>query len=282
MESDEKFKSKVVHTFSDDMVNSLGENQDGSLRQLIKEQEEREEYVASMSLQSPENKVFIGISTALIFLSLLGLGYIIFVRNSQSVFVEKQFSPIIFVDRTQFVPIDNLKKDQVINTLKGALTLSTVREGAIDGYYLTENKKILDLTKFAEITAPNLPNALLDIADPSFLVGVVKTTKNETFVLIKVKSFEDVFVEMQKWEDKMFLDLHDLFGLPLGKENNALLNEDFEDGFVDNKNARILYHPNGTIALMYVYANDTSIIITRSNLAAREVMRRLAGSAISK
>jgi len=282
MQSDEKFKNKVVHTFSDDMAESLGENQDGSLRELIKEQEEKEEYLASVSIQSPENKVFVAISTVLIVLSLIGLVYIFFIQNSKPVGVTEQFRPIIFVDHTQFVPIDNLKEDQIVNTLKSSFALSTVKLGGVDGYYLTKGKKILDLKDFAKITAPSLPQPMLELSNPNFLVGIVKGTKNEPLILIKVKSFEDAFTEMQKWEDKMFFDLHDLFEIPLGKENNVLLNKDFEDGFVNNKNARILYHPNGTIALMYIYADDTSIIITRSSLAAREVMRRLSSSEISK
>ncbi len=282
MSSDEKFKSKVVHTFSDDLAESLGENQDGSLRELIREQEEKEEYLASASIESPENKVFLAISTVLILLSLLGLGYIVFVRNSKTVSFENKFQPIIFVDRTQFVPIDNLKNDQVVPTLKSTFALSTVKSGGIDGYYLTKAKKMLPLDKFSEIIMPNLSSKFIDLASPNFLVGTVKANKNEPFVLIKVKSFEDVFEEMQKWEKKMFLDLHDFFGMPLGKENNSLLNKDFEDGFVDNKNARILYRADGTVALMYIYADDTSVIITQSDIAAREVMQRLVGSEIRK
>ncbi len=281
MENNNTPKPKVVHTFSDDMVGALGENPGSSLRTMIHEQEERDKEREALSPQNPENKIFIALSTLLLVLSLLGLLYVVFTRG-EIVETQQKATPIIFVDRNQFVSIDNLNNEKAISALKSAFALSTVKQGGIEAFYLTRNKKLIQTDDFLDITALNMPGKARDMISPTFMVGVAKTSKNEPFILLKVRSFSDIFPFMQEWEDKMFYDLHDVFGISLGKDTNALLNKKFEDGFVQNKNARVLYQADGSVALMYVYADTESVIITRSVQAGSEVMRRLSGSDIRK
>ncbi|MFN4181152.1 MAG: hypothetical protein ACK4FA_00440 [Candidatus Paceibacteria bacterium] len=281
MENNETSKTKVVHTFSDDMVGALGDNQGGSLRALIEAEEEREKEKEAMSPNTPENKMFIVMSTLLLIFSLAGLVYVLWQRGDNVTSRESQIRPVIFVDRTQFVPVDNQNGEKAVGTLRSAVALSSVKQGGIEAYYLTRSKKVLGMDSFAEITFGSAPKAIFDLTE-NLLVGSVRLSKNEPFVLLKVRSFQDIFPEMSIWEEKLFYDVHDIFGMPLGKENNYLLNKKFEDGFVQNKNARILYRDNGTPALMYIYADDTSVIITSSEQAAREVMRRLSTGDIRK
>ena len=90
----------------------------------------------------------------------------------------------------------------------------------------------------------------------------------------------------------MFSDLHGFFGVDISPETSYLLTKNFEDGIVGNKNARILYRTSeegegsapsslptaNKIVMMYVFADDTSVVIANTDKAAREIMLRLAGS----
>ena len=87
---------------------------------------------------------------------------------------------------------------------------------------------------------------------------------------------------MQNWESKMLYDLHGFFGVKLSPETNYLFTKSFEDGIVANKNARILRDNNGQIVLMYVFADDNSIVITNSENAVSEIILRLNSSQIKK
>jgi hypothetical protein len=84
----------------------------------------------------------------------------------------------------------------------------------------------------------------------------------------------------------MFLDMHDFFGTELSSTTKYLLLKNFSDNIVANKNARMLYEGETTdtqnIILMYVFANDNSIVITKSIPAAREIMSRLSSGRIEK
>ena len=97
-----------------------------------------------------------------------------------------------------------------------------------------------------------------------------------------MRSTPDVFPAMKDWEAKIFYDLHGFFGININADTNYLLQKDFEDGIVQNKNARILHDTNGRIVLMYVYLEDGSLLVTNSETAVGEVITRLASARVKK
>jgi hypothetical protein len=84
------------------------------------------------------------------------------------------------------------------------------------------------------------------------------------------------------WEARMFNDLHGYFGIPFDATTNYLYSKGFEDGIVNNQNARILYDKDRNIVMLYVFADNNSVVITNSDISAREVMLRLASGEIKK
>jgi len=91
-----------------------------------------------------------------------------------------------------------------------------------------------------------------------------------------------MFEDMQAWEEEMFAELHQFFGIEISPETGYLLTKDFSQGVVHNKDARILYFDEGGIAMMYIYADEESAVITNSEEAIKEIILRLSGSRIKK
>lgn len=120
-----------------------------------------------------------------------------------------------------------------------------------------------------------------EIADP-LRYAPEKPTRKDLIMLLSVKSFADVFPIMQSWENKMFFDLYEIFGIDIKADNNYLLTKDWEDGIVQNKNARILYDKEANIVLMYVYADNNYIIVATTEESVREIMERLVASKVRK
>jgi len=164
----------------------------------------------------------------------------------------------------------------------------------VEGIYLMNNKQGIGLREFATFIKSNftLPalganNALF--FNDSFLMGAVNGETKDFFILLKVRSITDVFDALRVWEKKMFLELHEFFGFDITPETKQLLTRDWQDGIVENKNARILYQKEdqpegeqGKIVLMYVFADDNSVVITNTESAAREIMFRLTASQVKK
>ena len=194
-----------------------------------------------------------------------------------------QFSSIIFADQTNFLPVDGLTKEKIAETISNQANNTKVKTGGMEGIYLTENQKVIGFKQFATFMKSNLTTDQLSLISDNFLLGVLneKNTK-DLFMFLKVKSFSDIFPVMQNWESKMLYDLHGFFGVKLSPETNYLFTKSFEDGIVANKNARILRDNNGQIVLMYVFADDNSIVITNSENAVSEIILRLNSSQIKK
>ncbi len=297
--------TKMIETYADDMAEVIRDDKEGLIKKIIHQEEEREVEKLNLSPQSRKNKLFI-ILGSLLMLATVAILFLALTKEDDSTLpIEEQFTPLLFNDKSVFVDISGLNRDKMTEAVLGAIDKSVLKSGEVEGIYLTENKQILKFGKFLELIAssfviPEAEEGGGGFVSDNFLLGLVNTyglknisdTNNSTptdgtdfFVLLRVRSMTDVFNSLRTWENKMFTDLYGLFGTKLSSKTEYLLTKDFEDGIIENKNARILYGEDDeekSIAMMYVFANDNSVVITRSPLAVREIIARLASGRVKK
>lgn len=284
--------TKIVETYAEDMAQVISDNKEGLIKKIIHQAEEREVEDNKTSPEAQKNKIF-GILGMILIISTFVILIISGIKKeNQVVEITKQFSPLIFNDKNIFVELPSPTKEKLNTAFLNAVNDVELKTGEVEGIYFTENKEIFGLKKFLKVIQSNLAlpeinNSGTEVVSDNFLTGVVVNgIKKDFFMLIKVRSIQDVFNNIHTWENKMFADLHDFLGVNITSTNSYLLTKDFEDGIVENKNARILYEgteaENKKIVLMYVFANDNSIIITNSVSAASEVMSRMTSSKIKQ
>lgn len=286
MENNNKIDNKVVQTYAEDMAKAISSDQNGLIKKIIHEDEQHEIEKKNLSPESKKNKFFITLGFLFIALGFAILFYFFIKKDTPTVEVAPQFSPIIFHDKSFFPEVKDFTKDQIAATVFEEVNNAKVKAGGVEGIYLTSDKKVIPLRQFmtlikASFTADVLSSNRLSV-DDNFLMGVVNGDTKDFFMLLKVNSVLDVFNSLHTWERKMLLDLHGFFGFDLNADNGYLLNSSFEDGIIENKNARILYDKDHNTILMYVFADDNSVIITNTNSAAREIILRLAASQVKK
>jgi hypothetical protein len=107
-------------------------------------------------------------------------------------------------------------------------------------------------------------------------------TRKDEFMLLTVASFADVFPVLRSWEHSIFSELYKTFDITLSVRTNYLVTKEWQDGIVQNKNARILYDNEGNIMLMYVFVDDTHVLFSNTEQAVGEIIERLAASKVSK
>lgn len=293
MESENKIKpakseggNRVVQTYADDMASVLENDTEGLVKKIIHGEEEHELEKKNLSPESKKNKTFMLISFLLIFLALIILSFFFLRKTSNTVSVEPQFTPIIFNDKLSNIEVLGLGKDQIAEAVLNKVNTTEVKTVGLEGLYLSENKQFIGLRRFISIIKSSfVPDVNPLLVSDNFLMGVVNVKAGDVrasgegfFILLKVRSTADIFDALRAWEGKMFLDLHGFLGIALSSDTSYLLTKGFEDGIENNKNARILYDKDGKIALMYVFADENSVIITNSENAVREIMLRLASS----
>ncbi len=182
----------------------------------------------------------------------------------KSIIVESSAKGVSVLDLYSALEIDSMSKDELDSNINATQGIQ---------YFAEAKTKSHTITKTVEES--------VEPAKPEVKDYIPKTGK-DLFILLKVRSFNDVFNPLRAWENKMFSDLHGFFGIPVNAYTSYLLTRGFEDGIIQNKNARILYNTEGKIVMMYVYADENSVIIANTEEAVKEVMLRLAASKVRK
>lgn len=287
MENENKPKSKIVQTYAEDMVHVLEDDKGGLIKKIIQGEEQSEKEKRNLSPQSKKNKIFLFLGFAMILIS-FGILIFFFLKKEPAIVpIRQQIAPIIFTDKNSIIEVSDLTKDEIAKKVHGEVQKNTVKIGGIESIYMTLYKAPVDFKKFIEIIEGNFATEDQTAINNNFLMGVmkngdIKNPQNDFFMILKVRSIPDVFTSMRTWENKMFADLHGFFGIDFSPTSKYLITKSFQNGIVENKNARILYDTENKIVMMYVFVDDNSIVITDSENTVREIMLRLGSSLIKK
>lgn len=288
MDEQNKTKHTTVQTYAEDMAKAIeGDEGGGIIRKIIHSEEENEKQKREASPESIKNKFLMFGGLLLLVTSLITLFYFFSKHKALTVEIKEQLAPLIFTDKSSVLEIKGFSKEQIKQNITNEVGNILVKNGGIGGIYLTSDKRIIGLRDFVRLIKGNFVAGSTDFVSDNFLLGFFKSeTGKDFFILIKMRSLPDIFDNMRAWEGKMLSDLHEFFGMSSVDDKKYLLTKNFEDDIVENKNARILYDDtdplNRKIVMMYVFADDNSVIIANTKEALHEVMLRLAGSQVEK
>ena len=189
----------IIETYAEDMAKAAESLQGMEIKKMIEKDEQYGMQEENLSPVSKKNKTLMILSAVLIIATIIII-FLIFKLNNKvaTVTVTQQNNTIIFTEKTQFLPIDTLTKDQIIQTIKNEISASDVKNNGIEAIYLTENSNVIGWSRFASLLQMNVPAEITNYADDAFLIGVYRSTAKNFFILLKVRSFTDIFQGYQK------------------------------------------------------------------------------------
>ncbi len=277
---------KGVHTLSNDIAHEAEAGTPGTIRAIIDAEEGRENEKEHMKIGYSVNQLYMIFGFVALILSVGLLYYFIFfiaVKNNSG---ENQFvqdaKNMFLVDKLDSIEIAGLNKTKSLKIIADESEKVVLPEGQIQAFNLVENKKQLSLARFLQITEANISLPEGNIFSSDFMYGVFSNKGNHPFFVFKVKSMNDAFTTMRNWENKMLYDLGQIFNYEISPNTQQLLTRDFEDEIIQNKNARVLYDDLGSIVIMYVYLDDTTVLISNYAGIADEIIERKSSSNIRK
>lgn len=198
--------------------------------------------------------------------------------NSLNQILKEKYTPeeiknIILEEGIKSVALSDLYTENELNNMN-----SDDKQSLIDfnlGFQLVKINKAL-------INKDPVQNETLPKVDTTIPITSIYNKGTDIFILLNTGEGKDIFAQMRNWENKMFSDLHDIFGIPLSLNTGYLLTKNFEDGIVQNKNARILRDGSGGIVMMYVYIDNDTLVITNTEEGAKEIIFRVNSSKVKK
>ena len=93
-------------------------------------------------------------------------------------------------------------------------------------------------------------------------------------MIFGVRSYENAFASMLKWEKNIVYDLAGFLGI----KNIESLKIDFYDKEIKNKDSRVVKDGDGNVVFLYAFINREYLVITTSEEAIKEVFRRFTVS----
>lgn len=276
---------KAIETYASDMTEAIEKNQSGIVHDIIHEEETKKE-IENKKNSLGRNALFVLLGI-LFFLGGMFLLYRLIIRNDNDTSLPIKVSPsLIYLDKTEFKEIAGLNREKIQESLGVIAENAKLKENEMIGIYPIENKQAVNLKRFLGLLKSGLPNENREIFLDNFLIGASgkneKEEKNGLFLMFSSASFADMFSSMKIWERNMLYDFNNFFGIPISPESNYLFKKNFEDGIVQNKNARLLLNEKNEIVLMYVFLDDSFVVIANSEHAIEQLILRLASGKINK
>ncbi len=275
MDQENRLKHKAVTTFTEDMTRVLEGDQGGIIKKIIHEEEQREKEKTNFSPQSRKNKLYMLSGVTMITVALSIFLYSLLSRPSNTVIIPEKVAPALYTDKSFYLEIDGLTKAGIGSSILNEVAKAELPINGVETIYLTENKRVIDLRRFIEVMELSFVPGDTALVSDTFVLGVVNTEPRTPFILLKMRTMPDIFPALRAWEDKMSVELKEIFkGMPS--------NLTWNDGIVGNKNARMLSGTEGNEFLMYVFADNHSVVFSQNQKGAGEIMLRLLQSEIRK
>lgn len=277
---------KVLRTYTSDMANAIRDNEMSVITIALAEKAKREEEELYRKAEGTStSKIFLSIGgIILIAAAILGSYYLVQKKkekdavtpiiNNIETFISYDSSSVI--DVTSATNILELKN--IINQKEQAST------GTITALFLTKKinniSEIITASNFLSLVGTTAPSALIRSLSDTYLFGkysnensVDENAKFGMFLILQTTNYNQTYVSALEWEKTLLSDLFVLFNMP--EQNSSLLDKEWKDIIINNKDARVLYGENGQGVLYYVFLNKNNFVIANNVDALKEVMSRL-------
>jgi len=144
---------------------------------------------------------------------------------------------------------------------------------------ISPDTDLLKIESFLRILETDAPGSLVRSFKPVFMFGSLGGATSSSFIIIKLNSFENAFAGMLDWESAMASDIGPIFPSAERLKNVTSLTN-FEDVTDKNKDARVLYDPDGQEVLLYSFLNNDILIITDNIATLHIIISRLTAESL--
>lgn len=291
-----------IRTFQSDVANAV-KTDNVSLIKIALAEKKRQERQGTLDsvLQVQESSntgVFIGIAAVLVIFA-AGALFLYFALKTETVVPDTGLVSISVpaFETEKNVDIDIRNKDS--NDIERLLQAEKTAElpiGSIERVRFTATNELgatreLSAEEWLAFMRVRAPSSLLRSFEPGFIYGIYSITPRDSFIILKILSYDNAYAGMLEWETSMEDDIGgvivnkklDVIGedgltsTTTQQENNV-----FVDRVISNKDTRVLLDKNGKIKILYSFIDQNTLVIASGESVLREVIFRLTTGRITR
>ena len=275
----------TLRTYKKDVADAIKEQKTSLVRMVLEEQKVRLTREMEESPRSRKNIPLILLSVVF-FLATAGIVYYSFFRPSANelLLAEINLVPLINTEAMQEFPVDGKTVKNIAKEIQQELITAKPRLDTIKAFFFTETfltqtengpvqqKKLVPAKDLFQKLQIPVPQVILRTIKDEFLYGYHTFNGNEPFLILKTDYYDNAFVGMLEWEKTIVHDLKPLFGTI---SNDDLSGRTWSDVVTKNKDTRVLYNFDNSIALVYMFKDQRTLIITTNNSTLFELSHRI-------
>jgi hypothetical protein len=275
-----------LRTYRQDVAGVMRDKKTSLVQLVLEEQRVRNKREQEISPTSRMNLPLILLSVIFLF-STIGLVYYIYfhINPVDRTLEDLKITPLILVEKNKETSINERDpralKGEIVDTIQG----EQLKVDAIEYFFFTETltiptpdgtvqkKNLIPSDRFFEALGIKMPPMLLRSLRHDFMFGIHSFNKNQPFLILKTDYYDNAFAGMLEWETKLSEDILPLFGR--GDRVRELSQRKWGDTVIKNKDTRVLRNFDGSIALVYAFKDQRTLIITTNEDTLLEVSRRI-------
>jgi len=281
---------KTIHTYLTDMAETVRDNEISVIKIALAEQNKHEKedlYKKAEGTSLTKTLLILG-GIILIAGSMAGV-YFVMQKNKAI------NAPVVIQDTNTntIISSDNQAKIDVTSVISNSDLVSLIKTeaekvekpGSIKNIILekttgTNSEALITADMFSTMNL-TAPSSLIRSLGDQYMIGTYTptessvNTKPHLFMLLQVNDYNLVYAGMLQWEKSMLNDFYGYYGVDISGDRSALLQKEFKDIILNNKDARILYDNFGTEILYYIFVDKNNLIITDSQDTIKEISARI-------
>lgn len=279
---------KVLHTYTSDMADAVRDNEMSVIKIALaeKDKREQEEIYKNEDGTKASKTIFIVGGIILIGVAFL-ISYFVIQKNTEVNTPQQATKEIeslinyndkVFIDTRNVVSQSDFSdavKKNIGDPIKNRLIKSIFLTKEVSGK--AELVPINDLFSWVGASAPSVLKRSLS---ETYMMGMHGATEGEglkqhLFLMLQTTNYNQTYASMLVWEKTMLNDLFPIFNIDVSGDRNDLLEKQWSDIILNNKDARVLRDNLDKDLLYYVFINKNTFIITDNQETIKEVSARL-------
>lgn len=294
---------QTIHTFQSDVANAV-KNDNVSLIKIAlaeKKRQQRQGTFDQTLSALPTSKNYTLWITLIIIILFAGGGYILFsVLTPKEEVINNPGSRIVTPPLEAELDVTSDIRGKDSNDIERFIQAEKAAELPLGSMKRINFVRTDDLGIINPVPAPEwltfmrvrAPDTLIRAFDPGFIFGIYSLTPHDSFIILKVNSYDNAFAGMLAWEPNME---DDIGGVIINKDINVITDDNgiatstnqfdgkpFVDRVLNNKDARVLYNNNGKPKIIYTFVDQETLVIVSSESVLKEVVFRLTTGRISR
>jgi len=194
---------------------------------------------------------------------------------------------LIKTDTQQEIDLSKISTDKLQIVLKSKIDTDAIIQKSIQEYYFTNTrnaeKSLVTANSIKDLLYLSFPTEISQQFNQAFVFGIHKLEQNNPFFIFQIKSYDQTWNNMLKWENNSLQSFRYIFSLnslfPASNVNTGITSfiPKFKDDIINNTDVRLVKNPADRIVFLYAFTgkNKNNLVITTSEKTMSELIDRL-------